>query len=594
MSKLLYRLRYLVCGMALCAILASPISAQEKKADLALGPSDYVFLLDMARTSASALLKDKELTPERAVDEPEKDETPNEQTVYVSLFADGMLVDSMRGDRATITEAVKVAGTRLGARLRAIEHGQALLERGRIKIDVVKETDLLQRAVVTRYMDVLDPGVEGIAIRMARGTAHMLPTSLLFAGPSAEMEIEKVLELADRRTVGQRPDVKKLRTKSFIELEPGKGAIELFRGNVMLGDVTPDDMEKAALRAGLWLLSVQMKTGRFKYRINPLLNDQDPTYNIVRHAGACWALLWLHRSTGEQQFLDAMKSGLAYLAEHTERAVQPCKFAHVRFAKKSPLGASALTLLLKAEAALSGALPPDKETMEELANFIALMQRDSGQFRGHLEALKEKEDATPEEEPRYYPGQCMLALLQYHKLNPDNKWLDIVKKSAEVQIQRFTKDDFADQWVMMSLEELYRVTKEERYAAACRSMADSILKKQHKPEDVPDPDYVGGFNHTNPPETCSAATRMEGLVAAWNLANKMGAPNDEYRKALALAAKFILQQQFRPDNSYMANPALSFMGGFHAGPTDFELRIDYAQHAICALIGAGGIGRSQK
>ncbi|NOZ21427.1 MAG: hypothetical protein GXP25_10100 [Planctomycetes bacterium] len=582
-----------IYGIAMAVLLAMSAHtgwAQEKKADLGLGPSDYAFLLQMARTSAATLLKDKDLVPEQAISSAEEQEVPNQQTVYVSLFADGFLNASARGDRMTVTEAVKVAGTRLGGRLRTVEHGQAKLDRGRIKIDVVKEGDLLQRAVITRYMDVLDPGVEGIAIRMPRGWAHLLPTTLLFVGPQAEIEIGKILELADRGTVRKRPDVRKLNTKAFIELEPGKGAVELFRGNVILDKASADDMEKAALQAGLWLLSIQLKNGHFKYRFNPVLSTQDPTYNIVRHAGTCWSLLWLYRSTGDKHFLDALKSGLAFLAKHTERAVEPCKFAHIRFAKKSPLGAGALTLLIKAEATLSGALPADKETMEELANFIALMQQDSGQFCKYLrEAIGH---TPPKKEPQYYPGQCMLALLQYNKLSPNKKWLDIVKKSAELQIQRFMKDDFADQWVMLALEELYRVTKDERYAAACHSMADSILKKQHKPGDVPDPDYVGGFNRTNPPETCSAATRMEGLVAAWNLADKTGAPSDHYLQALKLAAKFIMQQQFRPDNSYMANPKLPFLGGFHASPTDFELRMDYAQHAICALIGTSQIIRS--
>jgi hypothetical protein len=185
----------------------------------------------------------------------------------------------------------------------------------------------------------------------------------------------------------------------------------------------------------------------------------------------------------------------------------------------------------------------------------------------------------------------MLALLQYHKLNPDNKWLEIVEKSAELQIARFQKEDFSDQWVMMALEELDRTTKNPRYSAACFSMADSIVKKQHKVGDVPDPDYVGGFNGVHPPETCPAATRLEGLVAAWNLADRIGTPNEAYSDAIRLAAKFIMQQQFRPVNSYTCNPMVPYAGAFHASPTDFELRIDYAQHAICALIGASQVAR---
>lgn len=582
------------CAFLLAVLMAGacPCPAQEKKDDLSLSAADYSFLLEVARRAAGTILKDDSIEPPPPLPQGEEAKE-GAKTVYVSLFADGALVASARGDRETITEAAKVAGTRVGGRLKVTEHGQALLDRGRIKIDVITETDLLQRSVITRYMEVLDPGVEGIAVKTERGTMHMLPTTLLFAGQEAETQIQGILTIADRTSVGAKPpEVRKIKAVTFMESEPGKEAVKLFRGNVLLDAATPDDMEKAALRAGLWLLSVQSKSGRFKYRSDPVLVYQDPTYNMVRHAGTCWGLFWLYRSTGDDQFLKAMQKGLEYLQQHTERSAEPQKFAHVRFAEKSPLGATALTLLTMAEATLSGVIQADKETMEDYANFIVFMQHSSGEFHKDLsDALKR---GPVQEEPMYFPGEAVYALLQYHKLNPNKKWLEVAEKAMDVQIARFQREDFPDQWVMMALQELSQITKKPEYSKACLGMADSILAKQHKPGDVPDPDYIGGFNHTNPPETCSAATRIEGLVAAWRLSEKAGSTGKGYADAIHLAAKFLMQQQFRPVNSYMANPTVPFAGGFHASPTNFELRIDYAQHAISALIGAAEVARAGK
>jgi len=591
----LHRLLCLLLAAAVLGVTALDCSAQEKKADLTLDASDYTFLLEMARASIGAVVKSKDLQPPPVSPAGQDGRNTEAKSVHVTLFADGRMMAIGRGDRETITEAVKAAAGRAGARLRMIDHAAALLERGRIEIDVIHEGGPLQRSVISRYMEVLNPGVEGISIRTSRGALQLLPTMLLFMGPPAELNIEKALNTADRTAMaadGKPAKVRKMTATSFIEKEPGLGGVPLYRGNVLLTHVTPDDMEQSALKAGLWLLSVQHKSGRFTYRSNPVLNMPDPTYNIVRHAGTCWSLLWLYRRTADEQFLTALKKGMEYLQRRTERSARPHRFAHVRFAEKSPLGASALTLLVMSEGALCGALETNKETMADLASFIAYMQSDSGEFYKYLrEAVKR---APVKEEPRYFPGEAMLALLQYYKVDPNKKWLSIVEKSAELQIKRFQQDDFADHWVMMALQDLYRVTKNPRYSAACLSMADSIVKRQHKPGDVPDPDFAGGFNHTNPPGTCSAATRMEGLAAAWHLAGKIRAPNDAYDQGLQLAAKFIMQQQFRPVNSYMATPQVPFMGGFHASPIDFELRIDYAQHAICALIGASEVARERK
>ena len=53
---------------------------------------------------------------------------------------------------------------------------------------------------------------------------------------------------------------------------------------------------------------------------------------------------------------------------------------------------------------------------------------------------------------------------------------------------------------------------------------------------------------------------------------------------LQLGVRFQLQTQFRPESvMYLDNPQRA-MGGFHASLTDYEIRNDYVQHNISALL----------
>jgi hypothetical protein len=111
---------------------------------------------------------------------------------------------------------------------------------------------------------------------------------------------------------------------------------------------------------------------------------------------------------------------------------------------------------------------------------------------------------------------------------------------------------------------------------------------------VPDLDYIGGFDDANPPRTVSAARFAQGLCIAHALAKKLGKPTERYRQAMELAGKFILQQQLRPENSFFIVNLAQALDGFHQSPIAFDLRIDYAHHAIMAALASADILREKE
>jgi hypothetical protein len=133
----------------------------------------------------------------------------------------------------------------------------------------------------------------------------------------------------------------------------------------------------------------------------------------------------------------------------------------------------------------------------------------------------------------------------------------------------------------MGLDELYELTGDERYLAHSRRTGQSIVDAQRRISSHLD--WIGSFY--DPPRSTPTATRAEGVVAATRLARKVGADDAVYLEALRLMADFQLRCQVTPENGlYLPRPDLA-MGGFRRGLTDWEVRIDYVQHNVSALLG---------
>ena len=59
---------------------------------------------------------------------------------------------------------------------------------------------------------------------------------------------------------------------------------------------------------------------------------------------------------------------------------------------------------------------------------------------------------------------------------------------------------------------------------------------------------------------------------------------DKTLAALKLGARFQLQTQFLPETVFFLDDPVRALGGFHRSLTNYEIRIDYVQHNISALL----------
>ncbi len=188
---------------------------------------------------------------------------------------------------------------------------------------------------------------------------------------------------------------------------------------------------------------------------------------------------------------------------------------------------------------------------------------------------------------QYYPGEAQLALVRFYALDRDESWLDTAEKNANYLINVRdrgcqTSRLIHDHWLLYALNELYRFRPKPLYLKHSMRIAQAIMGRQNRNPDIPD--HLGSYYRS--PRSTPTATRLEGLLAAYQLARDFGSQSEARAilKAIGLGIAFQLQTQFQPESVlYLEDPERS-LGGFRRSLTDFEIRIDYVQHNISALV----------
>jgi len=349
----------------------------------------------------------------------------------------------------------------------------------------------------------------------------------------------------------------------------------------LAGELDRARLVAAARAGGDYLVRMQKPDGSFHYiydaHDDSILTD---TYNILRHSGAALSLLDLYATTRDNTYLDSAARAITFLKTRFRPALKSDLYV-LDFDEKAKLGASGLALIVLARQFELDPKRGDRPNAERLANLILSLQHKDGSFESYYRLHGHKPQGSTS---LYYPGEAMLGLVQLFKLNGDRRLIDAVRRGADhlILTQRKMDEPPPDAWLMQALDMLHRINPERRYAEHTIDIAQSMIADQYTTDEKPG--FQGGFGPGRPRAT-PAASRAEGIVAAYRLARRVGdARADGIGAALRLVAPFLLSQQIEPNDSSLRKPAQA-QGGFRESATSWEVRIDYVQHNICALMG---------
>lgn len=349
-------------------------------------------------------------------------------------------------------------------------------------------------------------------------------------------------------------------------------------------------------RGADWLRRANQSDGRFAPGYVPALKAPLEGDHFLRQAGAAFALARAARFLNDERYLAvARQAVLTLLLETAPDPQDPqVRYTPLPSVLVNRLGAAGLLVL-----AINELPSPGDDILaqsEQLCAYIRKQQQPDGSLSYTDTPTAAAGAAADPEGMNHYPGQALYGLLLSQRHRPAPWKLDVARKALAYYRGwwRGHRDTSLAAWQSAAFAEAYLQTKEPAFAEAVVEMTDWLCTRQHTQLDPRHPLWLGGFTEgpedrpaTGGPRT-SSATAAQGLAAACRVARQTGdvARYTRYREALERCLQFTTTLQYTEANTqHFADwyqPVL--VGGFHASHQDGTLRLDYTQHAVCALV----------
>ncbi len=352
-------------------------------------------------------------------------------------------------------------------------------------------------------------------------------------------------------------------------------------------------MSLSAQRGGEWLCRVNQADGRFVDGYLPDLKSPLEGDHYLRQAGAAYALAQVASLRHNEHYAAVARQAVLTLLldtaldpqdPHVRRCTLPCLVVN-------RLGAAAHLILAINELPTPG--DDLLEQSEQLCAYIAKQRMPDGSLR-FIDGQSER-DVDPEA-INYYPGQALYALMRSQRYRPAEWKTEVIRKALpfyQAWWRSHASMAFVP-WHTAAYADAYQLTKEKAFADFVFEMNDWLCGLQYTRLDPRHPLWFGGFmdSHdgttTSTPPQIGSAQYAEALATAGQVAHalKDQARYVRYGSSAERCLQFLTTLQYTEANTqHFADwyrPVL--LGGFHASHQDGNLRIDYAQHAICALV----------
>ncbi len=360
--------------------------------------------------------------------------------------------------------------------------------------------------------------------------------------------------------------------------------------------LTPRVVRGAILELALHLARLVDRSGYYKYLVRAVSNEADGSYSWPRHAGATFFLAQAAGVTRDPVVVAASQRAAALLRDGV---FADCGAARcVAIDSVADLGSSALAVLAFTALDESGFDTGYRETIRALARFLRSQQRPDGEFMHFYDRAQR---APMDLQVLYYSGEATYALARAFRINHDPEDL----AAATLGIARLGRSwEFfgsryyfgEEHWTCQAAAELALISPEGARAAQDPRSALGLCERWHRytrtiqygPGETPfDAEGGFGFGPLMPPRVTAASSRAEAagaLIAALRRIAPdhpaLPALEDELARALA----FVLRRRIGRDVEHLFASPTDIVGRLPGADVDWQLRIDYEQHAGSALI----------
>jgi hypothetical protein len=446
-------------------------------------------------------------------------------------------------------------------------------------------------------------GRDGVVGELGGQTAWVTPDDLLarqaydqgatFLDPTVSFGTHRatvVALLAERlgTSVGEVERYARVRRVSMAREPDADGATYPERAPAPKSRPARAEVERAVHEAATHLARGVDATGRFRYAILAPTNQTLSGYNWPRHSGTTYFLAQAAH-LGDDAFVRA--AALRAAAMLREDAMRDCgDLRCVADDDTADVGSSALALVALTELVRTDADRSYLPAVRDLAAFLRSQQRPDGEFMHFYERSARRAVDT---QTMYYSGEATLALARSHRVTGDPRDLDAARAGLRHLVRHswsfFGSRYFVaeEHWTCQALAELWDRAPDPEALDFCERWHEVQRALQYRGGDSP---YDGagafGFGPVMTPRVTPASSRGEAAVATLRAAHAAGHTEQAalLRGELDASLAFILRHQLTPGPRHLFADPDAVRGAFPGSAVDFQLRIDYAQHAGSMMV----------
>lgn len=350
--------------------------------------------------------------------------------------------------------------------------------------------------------------------------------------------------------------------------------------------LTPRELRVSIGAGAEWLKNAQEESGHFRYEYRPYENTYSGDDNIVRQAGALYALgEILRRSEGDSLEVGrAMKRSIAYFTSLTREddsgeETFSC-IAKNETSMRCPLGATALALV--GIISYVEAYPKEAKTYEPLIDayrtYILTMQKANGGFRDLHSVESGRLNSA---ESAFSNGEALLALVRVYAYEQNDEVKDAILRAFNyLKAQPYDSNLYL--WIMAATRDMHALWPHEEYTEYARSFTLWRIEEAKRLTDRT-------RNYCAYSEgVASAASMLEDTLTGteWvRVSTELNARNRNHH-ALQLTENDTVRLVMKngvPIFGTLETPRQA-LGGFLTGDGEPSQRIDFTQHCITGYV----------
>jgi hypothetical protein len=444
--------------------------------------------------------------------------------------------------------------------------------------------------------------------RAGRRTAYLTPddllamqaydkgASLLAMQITAGLDVPLVLARAAESLGVTVPDL--VRKGSFRRFRVARDIPGAPAERVVTADnLTREDARDGAVAMAQYLVRGVDDAGRFRYLVNAPTDQTLPGYDWPRHAGATYFIAQAAALTGEPGLRFGALRAASLLRDHALARCGEDRCVGDEDGDSADLGSTALTVLAFVEIARARIDEGYALLVPELTAFLRDQQRPDGEFM-HLydRAARHPVDV----QLLYYSGEAAFALGRAHALTRDPRDLAAATRGLAHLVgpawsffgSRYYWGE--EHWTCQAMDELRGRASDETVRAAldfCLGWHTYGDKLMFGAQDSPyDADGAYGVGPLPTPHLTPAGSRAESGLATLETAiatDRSPAELTSIEQGMRRSLAMLLRHQFRnrpTRRAYLLADPAAADGGMPASEVDWQIRIDYAQHAGSALL----------